>query len=272
MSEAAIRPVAIVTGASRRIGIGAAICRALAASGHDIFFTHLQEYDRDIYAHEDPEGPESQAGELATFGARAAHMHADLMEPATVDAILVRCREELGPPSVLVNNAAYSTTQTWEELTPEEFDRHYQVNARGSSLLSIAFAKQFERGHGGRIISLTSGQSLGPMPTELAYAASKGAIEAFVKSFAFAVGHLGITVNAVNPGPNDTGWMSDELKEQLKPKFALGRIGQPDDVARVIAFLAGPDAAWVTGQIINVEGGFWRGCGAEETRRGGWSL
>jgi 3-oxoacyl-[acyl-carrier protein] reductase len=259
MSEAAIRPVAIVTGASRRIGIGAAVCQALAASGHDLFFTHLQEYDRDIYAHEDPDGPDALAAELATFGARAAHMHADLMEPATADAILVRCREELGPPSVLVNNAAYSTTQTWDELKPEEFDRHYQVNARGSSMLSIAFAKQFERGHGGRIISLTSGQSLGPMPTELAYAASKGAIEAFVKSFAFAVGQLGITVNAVNPGPNDTGWMSDELKEQLKPKFALGRIGQPDDVARVIAFLAGPDAAWVTGQIINVEGGFWRG-------------
>ena len=185
-------------------------------------------------------------------------MHADLMDPATVDAIIARCREVLGAPSVLVNNAAYSTAQNWDELTDEEFDRHYQVNARGSAMLSIAFARQFDRGHGGRIISLTSGQSLGPMPGELAYAASKGAVEAFVKSFAFAVGHMGITVNAVNPGPNDTGWMSDELKAYLRPKFALGRIGKPHDVAKVVAFLASPDADWITGQVINVEGGFTR--------------
>jgi 3-oxoacyl-[acyl-carrier protein] reductase len=185
-------------------------------------------------------------------------MHAELMDPEMVDAILSRCRETLGAPSVLVNNAAYSTTRNWDVLTCEEFDKHYWVNARASSLLSIGFAKQFDRGHGGRIISLTSGQSLGPMPTELAYAASKGAIEAFVKSLAFAVGHLGITVNAVNPGPNDTGWMSDELKAELQPKFALGRIGRPDDAAKVVAFLASPAADWVTGQIINVEGGFTR--------------
>jgi 3-oxoacyl-[acyl-carrier protein] reductase len=255
MSE---RPKAIVTGASRRIGIGAAICRALAASGHDVFFTHLQSYDREIYAHEDPDGPAALVRELESLGARAAEMHANLMDPATVDGIIARCREVLGAPSVLVNNAAYSTTQNWDELTAERFDRHYQVNARGSAMLSIAFARQFDRGHGGRIISLTSGQSQGPMPGELAYAASKGAVEAFVKSFAIAVGHLGITVNAVNPGPNDTGWMSDELKAYLRPKFALGRIGVPEDVARVVAFLASPEADWITGQVINVEGGFTR--------------
>ncbi|HEX3301252.1 MAG TPA: SDR family oxidoreductase [Thermomicrobiales bacterium] len=258
MQQSQERPVAIVTGASRRIGIGAATCRALAGSGHDILFTHLQEYDLDVSVGADAEGPRALAEELRGLGANVAEMHADLMDPATADAILARCTQQLGPPSVLVNNAAYSTTQNWDELTPEEFDNHYLVNFRGSSLLSIAFAKQFTRGHRGRIVSMTTGQALGPMPTELAYAASKGAIEAFVKSFAYAVGPLGITVNAVNPGPVNTGWMTSELKQYLEPKFALGRIGQPDDIGKVIAFLASPAADWITGQVINAEGGFTR--------------
>jgi 3-oxoacyl-[acyl-carrier protein] reductase len=258
MSQKQERPIAIVTGASRRAGIGAAVCRALAASGHDIFFTHLQDYDREVSVGADVDGPEELAAELGSFGARVVHMPADLTDPATAYEVIARCTSELSAPTVLINNAAYSTTQQWDQLTPDDFDNHYFVNFRGSSLLSIAFAKQFDRGHGGRIISLTTGQALGPMPTELAYAASKGAIEAFVKSFAVAVGPKGITVNAVNPGPNDTGWMSDDLKAYLKPKFALGRIGRPDDVAKVIAFLASTDAAWITGQVINVEGGFTR--------------
>jgi 3-oxoacyl-[acyl-carrier protein] reductase len=258
MSEASIRPIAIVTGASRRAGIGAAICRALAEGGHDIFFTHLQAYDRDVSVGADEDGPAALAAELRDLGVRVAETPADLMDPAAAGAVIARCTAELGPPSVLVNNAAYSTTQRWDELTAAEIDNHYCVNFRGSTLLSIAFAKQFERGHGGRIISLTTGQALGPMPTEMAYAASKAAIESFVRSFAVAVGPKGITVNAVNPGPNDTGWMSDELKAYLEPKFALGRIGQPEDVARVIAFLASPAADWITGQVINVEGGFTR--------------
>jgi len=252
------RPVAIVTGASRRIGIGAAICRELAKSGHDIFFTHLQEYDRDVSVGADVDGPHVVPEARQRLGANVAEMHADLMDPATADQIIARCTDQLGAPAVLVNNAAYSTTQNWDELTPEIFDNHYLVNFRGSSLLSIAFAKQFTRGHGGRIISMSSGQNQGPMPGELAYAASKGAIEAFVKSYAFAVGPLGITENAVNPGPVDTGWMSDDLKRYLEPKFALGRIGQPADIGKVIAFLASPAADWITGQVINAEGGFTR--------------
>ena len=180
------------------------------------------------------------------------------MRAESADEIIADCTSRLGSPIVLINNAAYSTTQQWDELTAEEIDRHYFVNTRASTLLSIAFAKQFASGQGGRIISMTSGQGLGPMQTELAYAASKGAIEAFVRSFSIAVGRKGITVNAVNPGPNDTGWMTDELKTYLTPKFALGRIGVPTDVSKVIAFLASPDADWITGQIINIEGGFTR--------------
>ena len=257
MDSAAKRPVAIVTGASRRIGIGAEIARELARRGHDIFFTHWRTYDRQMN-YEDRDGPEELATELLAFGARVEHMEADLGDASTPELIVDICVQVLGVPTVLINNAAYSTTQSWEELTAEEIDKHISVNFRASALLSMAFVRHFDQESGGRIISMTSGQGLGPMPTELAYAASKGAIEAWVKSFAFAVGHKGITVNAVNPGPNDTGWMNDDLKDYLQPKFALGRIGTPPDVAKVIGFLVSDESGWITGQVINVEGGFLR--------------
>lgn len=252
------RRVAIVTGASRRVGIGAATARALATAGHDIFFTHFDSYDKAMYQGVAQDEPSLIRAEIERLGVRVADMSVDMSEASAADAILTRCRDSLGAPSVLINNAAYSTTQPWTDLTIDEIDRHMAVNYRASTLLSIGFAKGFSKGQGGRIISMTSGQSLGPMPTELAYASSKGAIEAFVKSFSVAVGELGITVNAVNPGPNDTGWMTDDLKTYLQPKFALGRVGMPTDVAKVIAFLASPDADWITGQVINVEGGFTR--------------
>jgi len=94
------------------------------------------------------------------------------------------------------------------------------------------------------------------MPGELAYAATKGAIVAFSRTLAAEVGPLGITVNAVNPGPTDTGWIDDDLRRELLPRFPLGRLGQPDDAARLIAWLAGPDAGWITGQVITSDGGF----------------
>jgi len=251
------RPVAIVTGASRGSGLGAAFARELADRGHDICFTHWTAYDRQMdYA--DPDGPAALRRDLEQRGATVADAAVDFMTETAVAQEFDLAAQLPGPLMVLINNAAWSTTQTWQELTAEEFDRHLRVNTLTSSMLSIQFARRFTEGHGGRIISLTSGQGQGPMPTELAYAASKGAIEAFVRSFAVAVGGLGITVNAVNPGPNDTGWMSDDLKEVLAPKFALGRIGTPPDVAKVVGFLCSPDADWITGQIINVEGGFTR--------------
>src|SRR5215204_4589980 len=118
--------------------------------------------------------------------------------------------------------------------------------------------KEVSRGSGGRIVNFSSGQSLGPMPGELAYVATKGAIEAFTRTLAAEVGNKGITVNAVNPGPTDTGWMTEELKREIAPRFPSGRIGQPEDAAKLVAFLAGDEAAWITGQVIHSEGGFLR--------------
>jgi 3-oxoacyl-[acyl-carrier protein] reductase len=182
----------------------------------------------------------------------------DLSLPDSPEKLLDAVSGRLGPPSILVNNAAYSTRDGFENLDAETLDAHYAVNLRATALLSVAFARRYPGGPGGRIINLTSGQSLGPMPGELAYAATKGAIEALTVTLAAEVGHKGITVNAVNPGPTDTGWMTEELKRELEPKFSLGGIGEPEDVARLVAFLVGDEARWITGQIIHSEGGFLR--------------
>jgi 3-oxoacyl-[acyl-carrier protein] reductase len=258
----AVRPlqgrVALVTGASRRVGIGAAVCRALASAGADVAFTHWRAYDR-VMDYADEAGPDALLSELRDFGVHVAAFERDLSDAGTLGPLLDEVEARLGPLTILVNNAAHSTRDGYERLDAATLDAHYAVNLRATALLSVAFAKRFAGGAGGRIVNLTSGQSLGPMPDELAYAASKGAIGALTLSLSPAIAPKGITINAVNPGPTDTGWMEPELRAQLLPRFPLGRIGQPADAARLIAFLASDDAAWITGQVINSEGGFVRG-------------
>ena len=240
--------VAVVTGAGRCRGIGAAICKALAEEGADIFFTFWKEDDE----------PEGLLEELRRVGVRAETMEVDLSLLESPERLLDMVAARLGPPWVLVNNAAYSTRDGYEALDAATLDAHYAVNLRATALLSVGFARRFGGGSGGRIVNLTSGQSLGPMPGELAYAATKGAIEAFTRTLATEVGQKGITVNAVNPGPTDTGWMADELRRELSGRFPSGRVGEPEDAARLVAFLASEEAAWITGQVIHSEGGFLR--------------
>ncbi|MCA1687632.1 MAG: SDR family oxidoreductase [Actinobacteria bacterium] len=250
--------VALVTGASRRRGIGTAICRALAEKGADVFFTHWAPFDRTQPVGEDPEAPAALQEELRGMGVRAQSVELDLSLPDSPERLLDAVAERLGPPSILINNAAYSTRDGFERLDAGTLDAHYAVNLRAAALLSVGFARRYPGGPGGRIINLTSGQSLGPMLGELAYAATKGAIEAFTVTLAAEVGHKGITVNAVDPGPTDTGWMTGELKRELSARFPAGKVGEPEDAARLVAFLAGDEARWITGQIIHSEGGFLR--------------
>ncbi|MCA9878128.1 MAG: SDR family oxidoreductase [Thermomicrobiales bacterium] len=251
--------VALVTGATRLQGIGAAIARALARLGADVAFTHWRAYDATFPWRGAADDPERLAAELQLLGVRALSIEADLADPETPARLLEAIERQLGSPSVLINNAAYSTNDGFEALDAATLDAHYAVNMRGAMLLSCEFARRFrDHGWGGRIVSLTSGQGQGPMPEELAYGATKGAIEAFTRSLAAALMERGITVNAVNPGPTDTGWISPELRDVLLTRFPTGRIGDPDDAARLVAWLAGPDARWVTGQIISSEGGFLR--------------
>jgi 3-oxoacyl-[acyl-carrier protein] reductase len=247
--------VAVVTGASRRQGIGAAICRALAADGADIFFTHWSPYDGTMPCGIDEDGPAALEQELRGMGVRCASREVDLSFAEAPIQIVDEAEARLGRPAILVNNASHWTANSYEVLNAAILDAHYVVNIRGTLLLSVEFARRFT-GTTGRIINLTSGQGTGPMPGELAYVAGKGAIEAFTVSLAAEVAARGITVNAVDPGPTDSGWMSEQNKQALLPHFPQGRLGQPEDAARLIAFLASDAAQWITGQIIHSTGGF----------------
>lgn len=246
--------VALITGASRRNGIGAATCRMLAAVGADICFTHWQAYDRTQYEGIFPSDITDLLTEIRAHGVSAEAIEIDLSEPAAPIRLLDETTSRLGQPSILVNNAAYSVRDGYERLDAAALDAHYAVNMRATFLLTVELARRHQTGSG-RIINLTSGQSLGAMPGELAYAATKGAIEAFTMSLAPAIAGKGITINAIDPGATDTGWMSPEFKQEILPHFPLGRLGQPEDAARLIAFLASDDAAWITGQVIHSRGG-----------------
>lgn len=250
--------IAIVTGASRLKGIGAAICRELAGNGCHIFFTYWTEYDKSMPWSLEPTEPIRLKEELVRKGVKVSCMEIDLTCFDTLARFLDKVSEEIGAPDFLINNAAYSTNNDYSNLTAEELDRHYKVNIGSTTLLSSEFAKRFKKKTGGRIVNLTSGQFQGPMPGELAYATTKGAVNALTITLAAEVASLGITVNAVNPGPTDTGWVTEEIKRELEPMFPFGRLGDPSDVAKTIKFLVSEDAAWITGQIINSEGGFKR--------------
>lgn len=247
--------VAIVTGASRRQGIGAAICQALAAESADIFFTCWHAYDQSIYRDAKEDEPALLVQELQALGARCASLEIDLRLPDAPARLLDAVEHRLGHPSILVNNAAYSTSDDYTTLTAHSLDAHYAVNVRCTLLLSVEFARRFAGASGGRIINLTSGQALGPMPGELAYVATKGAIDAFTVSLAAEVAGRGITVNAVDPGPTDSGWMSEATRQHLLERSPMQRLGQPADAARLLAFLASDAAQWITGQIIHSNGG-----------------
>ena len=190
---------------------------------------------------------------------QTAEIECDLNNPGVEVRLLDETESRLGPTSILINNAAYSTDDGYERLDAATIDAHYAVKMRAAMLLAAQFSRRFVAGDGGRIINIPSGQGLGPMPDELAYGATKGAIEAFTRSLAPAVAAKGITVNAVNPGPTDSGWITPQLRDVFLPRFPKGRLGTPIDVACLVAWLASQDAGWVTGQIVHSAGGFIRG-------------
>lgn len=243
--------IALVTGVSHAKGIGAAICKKLAQSGYDIFFAYWQSA---------PGWEGQMVQEVEAEGMRCKGLEIDLSQADAPYLLLDAVSEQLGFPTVIVNNAAYSTRDGFKKLAAEMLDEHYAVNMRSTFLLCTEFAKRFQQMDktSGRIINMTSGQELGPMPGELAYVATKGAITTFTRTLSAELAPYGITVNAVNPGPTDTGWMTEELKEELLPKFLMGRLGKPEDAARLVAFLASEEAGWITGQVIHSEGGFHR--------------
>ncbi|RMA94978.1 SDR family oxidoreductase [Priestia megaterium] len=254
-----INKIAIVTGASRAKGIGTEICRELAREGADIFFTHWSKYDRlmDYCNEDDFKWSKHLMEEIRSLGVRCESMELDLSQPDAPRKLLDEVQNKLGSPSILVNNATHSVDVDFRSIDADMLDAHYNVNVRGTCLLTVEFARLIEGRHGGRIINMVSGQDKSPEPGNLAYVATKGAISTFTKSVAIELAPLKITVNAVDPGPTNTGWMSSELKEELLPKFPMGRLGEPRDAAKLVIFLASEEAEWITGQIIHSDGGFW---------------
>jgi 3-oxoacyl-[acyl-carrier protein] reductase len=169
-------------------------------------------------------------------------------------------RAEFGHVDVLVANHARSSGQDLVELTAAEVDLSMAVNVRATLLLAQRFAAQHDddRG-GGRIIWFTSGQHHGPMPSELPYVASKAALHELTTSVAAGLAGRGITVNCIDPGPTDTGYADDEAKRMIAERHPQRRWSQPDDAARLVAWLCSDDARWVTGQTIVSDGGAWWG-------------
>ena len=242
-------------GVSRRVGIGFAVASRLAALGADLLIHGFAPFDADQPWGADPEGIGPLALDLRSAGARVESIEADFSDAAAPAAVMAAAVRAFGPVDILVVNHAYSTSGTLEELTAQQVDAHLQVNVRGSLLLAQAFAAQHVGPAGGRIVLMTSGQHLHPMPSELAYVASKGALHQLTASLAAHLAPRAITVNTVNPGATDTGYASPDVHESVRVASPQGRWGRPEDAARLIGWLCTDDACWVTGQVINSTGG-----------------
>lgn len=247
--------VALVTGASRRAGIGYATCRRLAAYGASVFVHHYSPHDA-----EQPWGADDVAevvdGVRAVASAPVAHGSVDLAKPDGPAELVARAVAALGPLDIVVCNQAMSGSDgPLSSQTAATLDAHCAVNARASILLARAFAAL---GRPGRLVFLTSGQNEGPMAGEVAYAASKGALWSITATLADELAAQGITVNTVNPGPVDTGYATEETRAAVATRFPGGQWGTPDDPARLIAWLTTDEARWITGQTLNTEGGFRR--------------
>ncbi|MEU3203241.1 SDR family oxidoreductase [Streptomyces cyaneofuscatus] len=254
-----------MTGVGRSIGIGAGIARQLAASGWDIAFTYWTPYDRRMEWGAEDGAAASIARELEKAGARTAAIEADLTGPDAPIRIFDEAEQRLGPVTALVLSHAESVDSGLLDTTVEAFDRHFAVNTRASWLLIREYGLRFRGEPGsklggpgagtgtgaGRIVALTSDHTVGNLP----YGASKGALDRITLAAAHELAHLGVTANVVNPGPVDTGWMNDELREALTQGTPLGRLGTPQDTAHLVDFLCSPQGQWVNGQLLKSNGG-----------------
>jgi 3-oxoacyl-[acyl-carrier protein] reductase len=247
--------VALVTGAGRRAGIGFATARRLGAAGASVLVHAWTPYDVREYGVTESE-PESVLADLRESGARVELIEADFADPEAPATVIAAARDAFGHVDILVVNHTRSSHVPLEGLTAEHLDDSLHENVRAALLLVKEFAAQHDGREGGRVILMTSGQHIAPMTGELAYVVSKGALHQATKSLAEALIDRGITVNTINPGPTDTGWGLADVDP--KARMPLGRWGEPDDAARLIAWLCTDDARWITGQVIDSEGGFRR--------------
>ena len=243
----------LVTGVSRRAGIGAAVARRLLGEGRRVVVSSWAAHDD-----EQPWGGDDPAAVLADLG-NPPHLPCDLADPAAPARLVAEARRLAGPLTGLVVNHARSSSGGLADVTAEELDRSFAVNARAAVLLVQAFAAQHDGSPTASVVLLTSGQHLGPMPGELAYVLSKGALQQVTATLAAELAGLGIAVTCLNPGPVDTGWADDATRAAVAQRFPAGRWTTPDEVAEVVAWLAGPGGRGMTGTTLDAEHGFRRG-------------
>ncbi len=247
------RPIALVTGVGRTVGIGAGIARRLAESGWDIAFTYWTAYDERMDWGVESGATAEIAKELSELGATAVPIEADLVDPAAPERIFAAAEERLGRVTALVMCHCESVNSGLLDTSIESFDRHFAVNARATWLLIREYGRRFTGPHGtGRIVALTSDHTVGNLP----YGASKGALDRITLAAAHELSHLGISANVINPGPIDTGWMSDEIRVAGTRQTPLGRLGTPEDTSNLVDFLCSPRGGWINGQLLLSNGGF----------------
>ena len=237
--------VALVTGAAK--GIGRAIALRLAQDGAAVVVNYSGSAQQ----------AQETVGQIETSGGKAVAAQADVSRVADVRRLFDACQAAFGRLDILVNNAGVMFTKPVVEVGEEEFDRIFAVNVKGSFFCCREAAKRMA--DGGRIINLSSSTTVMMLPGYAAYVATKGAVEQFSHVLAKELGAKKITVNVVSPGPTDTELFGQGKTEEQKQNFArmaaLGRLGQPQDIADVVALLASADAGWITGQNIRANGG-----------------
>ena len=238
--------VAIVTGASK--GIGAAIARAMAQQGAAVVVNYLS----------DQKGGEAVAAEIIRKGGKAVAIHADVSKAAGVKTLFEETKKAFGTPDILVNNAGVYRFEPIEVVTEEEFHRQFDRNVL-SVLLCIQEALTYFGEQGGSIVTISSVASVKATPMSAVYSASKSAVDSMTRTLSKELGTRKIRIKSILPGPTQTEGnqvIGTDAEQFILANTPMGRIGQPEDVATLAAFLASDDAAWITGQKICVSGGF----------------
>jgi 3-oxoacyl-[acyl-carrier protein] reductase len=238
--------VALVTGAAR--GIGAAISRELAARGVRVFVNYRSSRD----------AAEALVADIRAAGGQADALAADVSQEDQVAALFKAIQAEAGRLDILVNNAGMTRDNVIMMLKPDDFDQVISTNLRSAWLCSRAASRTMMKQRSGRIINITSVVGIAGNGGQSNYAASKAGLIGLTKSLAKEIASRGVTVNAVAPGFIETD-MTADIGEQMTTlalnAIPLGRIGQPEDIAKAVAFLASDDAAYITGQVLVVDGG-----------------